>query len=98
MIRIISLNLGDFQFFSQNPYSGTWTLTREPGLVLGNLNLNRSLVEDPYSGTRTHTREPGPVLGNLPGLKKIGFIQILGREVGPISVTHMVVIIPACMI
>ena len=40
--------------------------TWEPGPVLGNLDLNRSLVGDPYSGTWTRTREPGPVLGNLP--------------------------------
>ena len=31
--------------------------TREPGPVLGNLDLNRSLVGDPYSGTWTRTRE-----------------------------------------
>ena len=46
-----------FALFFQNPYSGTWTRTREPlctdfvysGPVLGNL--------DPYSGTWTRTRE-----------------------------------------
>ena len=42
--------------------------TREPGPILGNMDLNRSLVGDPYSGTWTHTWEPGPVLGNLPYL------------------------------
>ena len=36
--------------------------TREPGPVLGNLDLNKTLVGDPYSGTWTRTREPGPVL------------------------------------
>ena len=39
------------------PYSATWTRTRNPGPVLGNL--------EPYSGTCTRTRESGPVLGNL---------------------------------
>ena len=47
-----------FTFFFQNPYSGTWTRTREPGPkkipsrgpLLGNL--------DPYSGTWTRTRNP----------------------------------------
>ena len=38
--------------------------TWEPGPVLGNLDLNKTLVGDPYSGTWTRTREPGPVLGN----------------------------------
>ena len=53
-----------FAFFPKpDPYSGTWTRTREPGPVLGNLDLNKSLVVDPYSGTWTRTREPGPVLG-----------------------------------
>ena len=32
--------------------------TREPGPVLGNLDLHRSLVRDPYSGTWTCTWEP----------------------------------------
>ena len=32
--------------------------TREPGPVLGNLDLDRSVVWDPYSGTWTRTREP----------------------------------------
>ena len=36
--------------------------TWEPGPVLGNLDLNKTLVRDPYSGTRTRTWEPGPVL------------------------------------
>ena len=36
--------------------------TREPGPVLGNLDLNKTLLGDPYSGTWTRTREPGPVL------------------------------------
>ena len=40
------------------PYLGKWTRTREPGSVLGNLDLNRSLVWDPYSGTWTRTWEP----------------------------------------
>ena len=30
--------------------------TWEPGAVLGNLDLNRSLVWNPYSGTWTRTR------------------------------------------
>ena len=47
-----------FTFFSK-------IRTREPRPVLGNLDLNRSLVGDPYSGTWTRTWEPGPVLGNL---------------------------------
>ena len=40
----------------QNPYSGTWISTREPGSVLGNLDLNKTLLGDPYSGTWTRTR------------------------------------------
>ena len=32
--------------------------TWEPGPVLGNLDLNKTLVEDPYLGTWTRTREP----------------------------------------
>ena len=36
--------------------------TWEPGPVLGNLDLNKTLVEDPYSGTWIRTREPGPIL------------------------------------
>ena len=40
------------------PYSGTWTRTREPGPVVGNLDLNRFLVWDLYSGTWTRTWEP----------------------------------------
>ena len=32
--------------------------TWEPGPVLGNLDLNNSLVLDPYSGTWIRTREP----------------------------------------
>ena len=55
--------------------------TREPGPVLGNLDLNRTLVGDPYSGTWTRTWEPGPVL-----------VYVLTRTRfcthGPISVTH----------
>ena len=47
-----------FTFFSK-------IRTREPGPVLGNLDLNRSLVWDPYSGTWTRTWEPGQVLGNF---------------------------------
>ena len=39
------------------PYSGTWTRTWEPGPVLGNLDLNRSLVWDLYSGTWTRSWE-----------------------------------------
>ena len=39
--------------------------TREPGPVLGNLDLNRSLLEDPYTGIRARTRESGPVVGNF---------------------------------
>ena len=35
---------------NQYPYLGTWTCTREPGPVLGNL--------DPYLGTWTRTWEP----------------------------------------
>ena len=57
--------------------------TWEPGPVLGNLDLNRSLVWNPYSGTWTRTREPGPVL-----------VYVLTRTRfcthGPISVTHTV--------
>ena len=44
--------------YNLDPYSGTWTRTWEPGPVLGNLDLNRSLVWDPYSGTWTRTWEP----------------------------------------
>jgi hypothetical protein len=47
-----------FAFFSK-------IRTREPEPVLGNLDLNRSLVWDPYSGTCTRTWEPRPVLGNF---------------------------------
>ena len=36
--------------------------TWEPGPVLGNLDLNRSLVWNPYSGTCIRTRKLGPVL------------------------------------
>ena len=36
---------------------------REPGSVLGNLDLNRTLVGDPYLGTWTRTRDPSSVLG-----------------------------------
>ena len=43
---------------NQYPYSETWTRTWEPGSVLGNLDLHRSLVRDPYSGTWIRTREP----------------------------------------
>ena len=43
---------------NQYPYSGTWTRAWEPGPVLGNLDLHRSLVRDLYSGTWTRTREP----------------------------------------
>jgi hypothetical protein len=50
---------------SMDPYLGTWTRTWEPGPVLGNLDLNRTLVEDPYLGTWTRTWETGPVLGNF---------------------------------
>ena len=39
--------------------------TQEPGPVLGNLDLNRSLVWDNYSGTWTHTQEPEPILRNF---------------------------------
>ena len=54
--RLKSLKAGDFCLFIQNPYSGTWTRTREPrpkeipslGPVLGNL--------DPYLGTLNLTR------------------------------------------
>ena len=57
--------------------------TREPGPVLGNLDLNRTLVGDPYSGTWTRTWEPGPVL-----------VYVLTRTRfcthGPISMTHTV--------
>ena len=53
IIILNSKNVGDF--FSK---IRTW----EPGPVLGNLDLNRSLVWNPYSGTWTRTREPGPVL------------------------------------
>ena len=38
-----------FAFF---PKIRTW----EPGPVLGNLDLNKSLIGDLYSGTRTRTR------------------------------------------
>ena len=38
------------------PYLGTWICTREPGSVLGNLDLNKSLVWDLYLGTWTRTR------------------------------------------
>ena len=57
--------------------------TREPGPVLGNLDLNRTLVGDQYSGTWTRTWEPGPVL-----------VYVLTCTCfcthGPISVTHTV--------
>ena len=57
--------------------------TLEPGPVLGNLELNRTLVGDRYSGTWTCTWEPGPVL-----------IYVLTRTRfcthGPILVTHTV--------
>ena len=46
-----------FVFFFQNPYSGTWTRTREPGPVLGNLYVLILFILDPYSGTWTRTRE-----------------------------------------
>ena len=36
--------------------------TREHGSVLGNLDLNRTLVGDPYLETWICTWEPGPVL------------------------------------
>jgi hypothetical protein len=36
--------------------------TWEPGPVLGNLDLNKTLVGDPYSRTWTCTWEPGSVL------------------------------------
>ena len=35
----------------------TWTRTWEPGPLLRNLDLNRSLVREPYSGTWSRTRE-----------------------------------------
>ena len=61
--------------------------TREPGPVLGNLDLNKTLVGDPYSGTWTRTWEPGPVL-----------VYVLTRTRfcthGPISVTHTVFLDP----
>ena len=41
-----------FQIFFQNLYR---TRTREPGPVLVNLNLNRSLARDLFSGTWTRT-------------------------------------------
>ena len=57
--------------------------TREPGPVLGNLDLNRTLVGDPHLGTWTRTWEPGPVL-----------VYVLTRTRfcthGPISMTHTV--------
>ena len=57
--------------------------TREPGPVLGNLDLNRTLVGEPYSETWIRTWEPGPVL-----------VYVLTRTRfcthGPISVTHTV--------
>ena len=57
--------------------------TREPGPVLGNLDLNRTLVGNLYSRTWTRTWEPGPVL-----------VYVLSRNRfcthGPISVTHTV--------
>ena len=55
--------------------------TREPGPVLGNLDLNRTLVGDPYLGTRTRTWEPGSVLTCTRFCTH-----------GPISVTHTVLI------
>ena len=47
-----------FPFFSK-------IRTREPGPVLGNLDLNRSLVGEPYSVTWIRAWEPGPVHGNF---------------------------------
>ena len=35
--------------------------TWEPGAILGNLDLNKTLLGDPFSGTWTRTWEPGPV-------------------------------------
>ena len=43
---------------NQNVFDYIETRTREPGPVLGNLDLNRSLVWNPYSGTWTRTWEP----------------------------------------
>ena len=50
---------------NKSRWNRSWTCTWEPGPVLGNLDLNKTLVGDLYSGTWTCTREPGPVLGNL---------------------------------
>ena len=48
-IKIIfwNKNVCDFFLFFQNPYSETWTRTREPGPILRNQDLNRTLVGDP---------------------------------------------------
>ena len=97
-----------FTFFFQNPYSGTWTRTRElPVLVY--------VLKSPRTG---HTKNP-PIFGLfcnkflnshfyinhwclaiLPCLmghririwaqKNWFYPEIVGREVGPISVTHTV--------
>ena len=57
--------------------------TWESGPVLGNLDLNKTLVEDPYSGTWTRTWEPGPVLVYV-------FTRTRFCTHGPISVNHTV--------
>ena len=57
--------------FFQKLYSGTWTRTREPEPVLGNLYVLKLFIVDPYFGTWTvlgnldRTWEPRPVLGNF---------------------------------
>ena len=57
--------------------------TWEPGPVLGNLDLNKTLVGDLYSGTWTCTREPRPVLVYVLTCTRFCIH-------GPISVTHTV--------
>ena len=64
--------------------------TWEPGPVLGNLDLNRSLVWNPYSGTWTRTREPGPVLVYVLILFFLYSFMYSNWEVGPISMGHTV--------
>ena len=58
--------------------------TWEPGPVLGNLDLNKTLVGDLYSGTWTCTREPRPVLVYVLTCTRFCIH-------GPISVTHTVI-------
>ena len=87
IIILNSKNVGDF--FSK---IRTW----EPGPVLGNLDLNRSLVWNPYSGTWTRTREPGPVLVYVLILFFLYSFMYSNWEVGPILMGHMVIVTTDC--